>query len=717
MNEFKYTPKGRDIAITMDGEILIDSSPKIQALVTLINEKDPEALSFDTHGRIAVEMQNALYDTLDKYSIRELAKNHIENLLKENPKIKTDEREREKVLRNIKTGVLAPYSEEFEKQLKEILENDMVNEANFSIKHYTTTNKMNLSFVPYGGVDFYLTSTNMVSLSFDQEEQGKLYMLTAQDKSFEKDILDALPGILDDTIRDIPNCINIDKEIEGVIKEFLNRRDEDEIKNWKSNAPYSSLVYYSDRINAEIKRHGYDVSERSRFRDLQKARFYEKYGHKIKNPRIYEAGGRGKHGKYDIGIIYGYKPGDFSINIGGLVNFKLQVDAQEEANLILVNKDIFGEKFSDRLYDFIFAYFKDKLRRTSTNQVIKKYVDYLLKYEKGLNTERSINIFVKDLYAYNTDPLYPYKDEIKAEIEKRGINLELNESAVFNRESHKGQYQMSTQGNKAIFTLDGYNTYEYSVDPKTSAELELVKLFYNNREIIKDITDAVGQVINDIPTFIDIKKEIKKLVSDIIREKDGDKEKLSTWKNYLLSSSVAHYFDEIIDEFERQGYVFENHRFRRPQNFNESSLLGSSTRNKVGKMDIFVNDVRETINVHLGGNSGHINIEYDMGSQDKANIWFIMRDKDLMLVFENKINDVISKRFEHFINNISSRYDTGKLIKDRAKAIMTHGYVDGTDRDYIERDMEGTINSYVNSYFGDLFRKEFEKYGYDTSAL
>ena len=717
MNNFKYTPKGRDIAITMDGEILIDSDPKIQALVTLINEKDPEILSYNTRGRIAIEMQNALHDAIDKYSIRELAKNHIENLLKENPKIKTDDREREKALRDIKSGVLAPYSEELEKQLKEILENDMVNEANFSIKHYTTANKMNFNFVPYGGVDFYLTSTNMVSLSFDEEEQGKLYMLTAYDKSFEKDILDALPGILDDTIRDIPNFTDIDKEIGRMIKELIARKDEDEIRNWKNNVPYSSLVYYSDRINAEIKRHGYDVSERSRFRDLQKARFYEKYGHKIKNPRIYEAGGKGNHGKYDISVIYGYKPGDFSINIGGLVNFKLQVDAEEEANLILVNKDIFGEKFNDRLYNFIYAYFKDKLRRTNTNQVIKKYVDYLFKYEKGLNIERSMNIFIKDLYAYNTDPLYSYKDEIKAEIEKRGINLELNESAVFNRESHKGQYQMSTQGNKAIFTLDGYNTYEYNVDPKTSAELELVKLFYNNREIIKDITDAVGQVIDDIPTFMDIKKEIKKLVNDIIREKGGDKEKLSTWKNYLLSSSVAHYFDEIIDEFEKQGYIFENHRFRRPQSHNESSLVGNSTRNKVGKMDIFVNGARETINIHLGGNSGHIHIEYDMGSQDKANIWFIMNNKDLMLVFENKINDAISKSFEHFINNISSRYDIGKLIKDRAKAIMTRGYVDGTERDYIEKDMASTVNIYVNSYFGDLFRKEFEKYGYDTSAL
>lgn len=369
-------------------------------------------------------MQNALYDAIDKYSIRELAKNHIENLIKENPKIKTDEREREKVLRDIKSGVLAPYSEEMEKQLKEILENDMVNEANFSIKHYTTANKMNFSFVPYGDVDFYLTSTNMVSLSFDQEEQGKLYMLTAYDKSFEKDILDALPDLLNDTVKDIPNFIDIDKEIARVVKELLVRKDKDEIRNWKNNVPYSSLTYYSDRINVEIKRHGYDVSERSRFRDIQKMRFYEKYGHKIKNPRIYEAGGKGKHGKYDIGIIYGYKPGDFSINIGGLVNYKLGVDAQEEANLILVNKDIFGEEFNNRLYDFVNSYFKDKLRRLNINQVIKKYVDYLFKYEKGLNIERSMNIFIKDLYNYNTDPLYPYRDEIKTEIEKRGINLE-----------------------------------------------------------------------------------------------------------------------------------------------------------------------------------------------------------------------------------------------------------------------------------------------------
>lgn len=969
MNNFKYIPKGRDIAITMDGEILIDSDPKIQALVTLINEKDPEILSYNTRGRIAVEMQEALYDATNKYSIKELARNHAENLLKENPKIKTDNREREKALRNIKSGVLAPYSEIIEKELDMINENfkvnearfvserplnkdrlyfayssnnradlrmgtggdlifklsekDMsnlylrtipndeykqelydaipdilnkaiaeiprhinvdkqiekvmglliyrngdkeeliknwktdrtygslvyysdkvdaylrkegydvserarfrgakrtrtheshknsknlyetmgkdpaignwdisieydyneekyafsignlvriyidandeekahlflggstlfggadilgeifmklyhkhvesyitnirsynnvklirdfvdylqkeakkegnvskyfsnfikdlyvhgyvpvkaykdeimaeigsrgiiMNEANFSVKHTTNTDKMNFNFVPYGGVEFFLTGTNSVLINLDEQEQGKLYMLKAYDKSFEKDILNALPTLFNDVIRDIPNFTNIDKEIERVIKELLARRDEDEIRDWKNRVPYSSLTYYSDRISAEIKRHGYDVSEKSRFREMQKSRFYEKYGHKIKNPRIYEAGGKGKYGRYDVSVVYGYKPGDFSISISGLVDFKLGVDAQEEANLILVNKDTFGEEFNNRLYDFVNSYFKDKLRRVSTGQIIKKYVDYLLKYDGGTNIERNMNIFVKDLYAYTNEPLYLYRDEIKAEIEKRGISLELNESAHLNRESHRGLYQMSVQGNKAIFTLDGYNTYEYNIDSKTSSQLELVKPFYNNKEIISDITDAVGQVIDDIPTFIDIKKEIKNFVSNIIREKGGNKEELDTWKAYLLSSGVAHYYDEIIDEFKRQGYVFESHRFRKPQSHNESSLLGSSTRNKVGKMDIFVNGARETINVHLGGNSAYIHIEYDMGSEDKANIWFILNNKELMLKFENKINDAIAKRFEHFINNISSRYDIGKLMRDRA---------------------------------------------------
>ena len=121
MNNLKYTPKGRDIAITMDGEILIDSDPKIQALVTLINEKDPEILSYNTRGRIAIEIQNALHDAIDKYSIRELAKNHIENLLKENPKIKTDDREREKALKDIKSGVLLHTQKKYKNNLKKYL--------------------------------------------------------------------------------------------------------------------------------------------------------------------------------------------------------------------------------------------------------------------------------------------------------------------------------------------------------------------------------------------------------------------------------------------------------------------------------------------------------------------------------------------------------------------------------------------------------------------
>lgn len=206
MNEFKYTPKGRDISITMDGEILLDSNPKIQALVTLINEKDPEILSYNTRGRIAVEMQNALYDAIDKYSIRELTKNHIENLLKENPKIKSDDREREKVLRDIKSGILAPYSEDIEKQLKEVLESDMVNEANITGGVRVDPDKIYmLHDKGYSGVMVYFGSTNKNYVQikdFNTEEHAKIHMYTAMNPEYKRMFLNAIPGLINETILD-----------------------------------------------------------------------------------------------------------------------------------------------------------------------------------------------------------------------------------------------------------------------------------------------------------------------------------------------------------------------------------------------------------------------------------------------------------------------------------------------------------------------------------
>ena len=206
MNNLKYTPKGRDISITMDGEILINSDPKIQALVILINEKDPEILSYNTHGRIAIEIQNALYDAIDKYSIRELAKNHIENLLKENPKIKTDDREREKALRDIKSGVLAPYSEELEKQLKEILENNMVNEANITGGVRIDPDKIYmLHDKGYSGVMVYFGSTNKNYVqikTFNAEEHAKIHMYTSMNPEYKRIFLNAIPNLINETILD-----------------------------------------------------------------------------------------------------------------------------------------------------------------------------------------------------------------------------------------------------------------------------------------------------------------------------------------------------------------------------------------------------------------------------------------------------------------------------------------------------------------------------------
>lgn len=77
MNQFKYEPSGRDVKVTLSGEIFIDSNPRIQALITLLNSMDPEFLSRTTYGRIVVELQDALHDALDKY--RDEIKTEIES--------------------------------------------------------------------------------------------------------------------------------------------------------------------------------------------------------------------------------------------------------------------------------------------------------------------------------------------------------------------------------------------------------------------------------------------------------------------------------------------------------------------------------------------------------------------------------------------------------------------------------------------------------------
>ena len=419
MNQLKYEPSGRDVKVTMNGEIYIDSNPKIQALVTLINDMDPEFLSRTIYGRIVVEMQEALYDALDKYGIRELAQHYTKKLVVENPRIKTDERERIAVLRSIKGGVLAPYSDEIERQLNVVLERSGMSEAKLSPVHSMNADKMQFQFIPHGGVEFFLTSTNSVVLNFNAEELGKLYMLVAQDKSYEQDILDAIPDVFNSVIQAIPSFTDIDKAITRVVKELVTRKDPDEIKNWRTRTPYSSLVYYSSKVDAEIQRQGWDASA-----GVKRSKFYEKYGRKMNGQKLNEVNGVSKHGRYDVSVSYGYAPGDFRAGLSGLVTYKLQVDAKEEANLILVNNTAFGEEFNTRLRDFIQSYLKGRLSRLNLGRLIQGYVDHLLEDAVGsINLGRHFEIFIKDLMSDTKSPLYTYRTEIKTEIESRGIIL------------------------------------------------------------------------------------------------------------------------------------------------------------------------------------------------------------------------------------------------------------------------------------------------------
>ena len=385
---------------------------------------DPEFLSRTTYGRIVVEMQDALYDALydalDKYGVRELAQSYAKKLVAENPRIKTDERERIAVLRSIKGGVLAPYYDEIEKQVNALLERSGVSEAKLSPVHSMNLGKMQFQFVPYGGVEFFLTSTNSVILNFNAEELGKLYMLVAQDKSYEQDILDALPDVFNSTIQAIPSFTDIDKAITRVIKELVARKDPDEIKNWRTRTPYSSLIYYSSKVDAEIQRQGWDASV-----GAKRSKFYEKYGRKMNGQKMNEVNGVGKHGRYDVSVSYGYTPGDFRAGLSGLVTYKLQVDAKEEANLILVDNTAFGEEFNTRLHNFIQSYFKSKLSRLNLDRLIKGYVDHWMEDTVGnVNLSRHFEIFIKDLLSDTKSPLRAYSSEIKTEIESRGIILD-----------------------------------------------------------------------------------------------------------------------------------------------------------------------------------------------------------------------------------------------------------------------------------------------------
>nr|DAD65392.1 MAG TPA: hypothetical protein [Myoviridae sp. ctA4D8] len=651
MNNFKYIPKGRDIAITMDGEILIDSDPKIQALVTLINGKDPEILSYNTRGRIAIEMQNALYDAIDKYSIRELAKNHIENLLKENPKIKTDDREREKALRDIKSGVLAPYSEELEKQLKEILENNMVNEANITGGVRVDPDKIYmLHDKGYSGVMVYFGSTNKNYVQikdFNAEEHAKIHMYTSMNPEYKRMFLNAIPDLINETILD--------------------------------------FVEMNERAG--------------------RSKFYEKYGDKIIKNRLNEENGKDEFGGYDITLTYKNRSGEFGIRIGDLVDYSVRASAEEEAVLLKADKDAFAKTLHKYIYNYVYTYFKDICVRNNSSKLVKEYVDFVIKGSGrvGGSLDRFFHDMLSGLETNNTDLLYAYKDEIRAEVEKRGIVL--NESAdntqtKYVRSRYRPYINMYVPKGEDIIsiTLDGYGTFIYKADEKERANADL--LDHSDVHFELDLTEKIQQVlynvlisIPDLPG-VDMKSILKDYVKDMYDTWKKDEVYMKNFVDMLELSDLAYYKDDIMAELSKLGYLYESRRIR---------YVNEARFDKEIKTDhglVFVKNKHD--GTYTFGLVGGFNSDYELSPREKASFFLLLRNRKLSATVVEQINKQLKNFIQEYIQNIGSMFQVDKVIKNHVNFLINQNKYS---------DIVEVARPFVDSYYGDIYKKEFIKKG------
>lgn len=655
MNEFKYTPKGRDISITMNGEILIDSNPKIRALVTLINEKDPEALSFGTRGRIAVEIQEALYDTLDKYSIRELAKNHIENLIKENPKIKTDEREKEKALRDIKSGVLAPYSEEFEKQLKEILENNMVNEANITGGVRVDPDKIYmLHDKGYSGVMIYFGSTNKNYVqikTFNEEEHAKIHMYTSMNTEYKRVFLNAIPNLINETILD--------------------------------------FVEMNERAGRQDK----------------KSKFYEKYGDKIIKNRLNEESGKDEFGGYDITLTYKNRSGEFGVKIGDLVDYNVRVSEQEEAVLLKADKDAFAKTLHKHIYNFVYTYFKDICVRNNGNKLVKDYVDFIIKGSRkvGGSLDRFFHDLLNGLETNITDLLHVYKNEIRAEVEKRGIIINEsieNTQTRYVRSRYRPHINMYVpKGEDTIsITLDGYGTFIYKADEKERANADL--LDYSGIHYTLDLTEKIQQVLYNvllsIPNLpgVDMKSILKDYVKDMYDTWKKDEVYMKNFVDMLELSDLAYYKDDIMAELKKLGYLYESKRVR----YTNEARFDKEIKTDHGL--VFVKNKHD--DTYTFGLVGGFNADYELSPREKASFFLLLRNRKLSATVVEEINKQLKNSIQEFIQNIGSMLQVDKVIKNHVNFLIDQNKYG---------DMIEVARPFVDSYYGDIYKKEFIKKG------
>ena len=410
-------------------------------------------------------------------------------------------------------------------------------------------------------------------------------------------------------------------------------------------------------------------------------------------------------GGYDITLTYKNRSGEFGIRIGDLVDYSVRVSEQEEAVLLKSDKDAFAKTLHKHIYNYVYTYFKDICVRNNGNKLVKDYIDFVIKGSRrvGGSLGRFFQDMLSGLETNSTDLLYAYKDEIRAEVEKRGIVLNEsidNTQTRYVRSRYRPHINMYVpKGEDTIsITLDGYGTFIYKADEKERADADL--LDYSNIHFELDLTEKIQQVLYNvlisIPNLpgVDMKSILKDYVKDMYDTWKKDEVYMKNFVDMLQLSDLAYYKDDIMAELKNLGYLYESRRVR----YTNEARFDKEIKTDHGL--VFVKNKHD--GTYTFGLIGGFNSDYQLSPREKASFFLLLRNRKLSAIVVEEINKQLKNSIQEFIQNIGSMLQVDKIIKNHVNFLINQNKYS---------DMVEIARPFVDSYYGEIYKREFIKKG------
>ena len=321
----------------------------------------------------------------------------------------------------------------------------------------------------------------------------------------------------------------------------------------------------------------------------------------------------------------------------------------------------------------------------------------------GGSLDRFFQDMLSGLETNSTDLLYAYKDEIRAEVEKRGIVL--NESAKdtqtrYVRSRYRPHINMYVpKGEDTIsITLDGYGTFIYKADEKERADADL--LDYSGVHFELDLTEKIQQVLYDVLTSIpnlpgvDMKSILKDYVKDMYDTWKKDETYMKNFVDMLELSDLAYYKDDIMAELKNLGYLQESRRVR----YTNEARFDKEVKTDHGL--VFVKNKHD--GTYTFGLVGGFNSDYELSPREKASFFLLLRNRKLSATVVEEINKQLKIAVQEFIQNIGSMIQVDKVIKNHVNFLINQNKYS---------DMVEIARPFVDSYYGEIYKREFAKKG------